>query len=153
MSQILSRILHLVFGLVFVYAGVLKAREPMVFLDDVRSFNLLPDPYAAMLALFLPWLEIFAGLAAASGVLGRGFLRPGGLLVLNLCLLVFLGALGLAWSRGTDIRCGCFGGGEDAAANYVLLVSRDVLLLATGLLAAWLGRAKPALPAPAEATA
>jgi putative oxidoreductase len=121
-------ILHLVFGGVFVWAGAMKVWNPMVFLDDVRSFALLPDPYAAMLALFLPWLEIYAGLAVMTGAL-----RKGGLLVLNGSLLVFLAAIVIAWVRGTDIRCGCFGGDGDASSNYLELLVRDLALLALGL--------------------
>jgi putative oxidoreductase len=125
----LYRILHLFFGGLFLYAGTMKALEPMVFLDDVRSFALLPDPYAAMLAMFLPWLEILAGLAVITG-LGR----RGGLLILNASLLIFLVAIAIAWSRGTDIRCGCFGGGNEASAsNYLELIIRDFTLLACGL--------------------
>lgn len=126
----LNRILHLAFGGVFVYAGVMKAWNPMVFLDDVRSFALLPDPYAALVAMFLPWLEIFAGLAVITGVM-----RKGGLLVLNGSLLVFLAAIGIAWVRGTDVRCGCFGGSSEATSNYVELIVRDLALLTLG---AWL---------------
>lgn len=122
-----QRISHLIFGGVFVYAGVMKAWNPMVFLDDVRSFALLPDPYAAMLAMFLPWLEIFAGLAVIAGVL-----RKAGLVVLNLSLLLFLGAIVIAWIRGTDIRCGCFGGSSDATSSYIELIIRDLVLLALG---------------------
>lgn len=126
--KVLLFVLHLLLGGVFVWAGVAKALDPGLFLIDVRSFALLPDPYAAWLAMFLPWLEIFAGLAVITGVL-----RKGGLLMLNGSLIVFLGALGIAWSRHTDIRCGCFGGGGDASANYVFYVTRDLALLALGL--------------------
>ena len=125
----LYRILHLFFGGLFLYAGAMKALEPMVFLDDVRSFALLPDPYAAMLAMFLPWLEILAGLAVITG-LGR----RGGLLILNASLLVFLVAIAIAWFQGTDIRCGCFGGDTEASAsNYLELIIRDFTLLICGL--------------------
>lgn len=125
--KIIAKLLHLVFGGVFVYAGVLKAWNPQAFLDDVRSFDLLGDPWAAWLAMGLPWLEIFAGLAVITGVLRRG-----GLLVLNGALVGFLGAIALSWYRGIDIRCGCFGSAE-ASSNYVELIVRDVLLLALGL--------------------
>ena len=124
----LQRILHLLFGGVFVYAGVMKAWRPMVFLDDVRSFALLPDPYAGMLAMFLPWLEIFGGLAVITGCL-----RKGGLLVLNGSLIAFLIAISIAWFRGTDIRCGCFGDSGAATSNYAELIARDLVLLALGL--------------------
>lgn len=125
--KILAKLMHLVFGGVFVYAGVSKAWNPQAFLDDVRSFDLLGDPWAAWLAMGLPWLEILAGLAVITGVLRRG-----GLLVLNGALVGFLGAIALSWYRGIDIRCGCFGSAE-ASSNYVELILRDVLLLALGL--------------------
>jgi putative oxidoreductase len=120
-------LLHLIFGGVFVYAGAVKAWNPQAFLEDVRSFDLLPDPLAAWVAMGLPWLEIFAGLAVASGVL-----RKGGLLILNGALLAFLGGIGSAWYRGIDIRCGCFGA-STATSNYVELIVRDVALLALGV--------------------
>lgn len=119
-------LLHLAFGGFFVYTGASKAPDPAAFLMNVRSFDLLPDPYAAWVAMGLPWLEIFAGLAAVTGVL-----RKGGLLILNGSLLVFLVAIGISWYRGIDIQCGCFGS-SDATSNYVELIVRDVVLLALG---------------------
>ncbi len=132
----LRLLLHFFFGGVFVYAGVLKVADPMSFLDDVRSFDLLGDPWAAWLAMGLPWLEILAGLAVMSGLL-----RSGGLLILNGSLLLFLAAISFSWWRGIDIRCGCFGH-ADATSNYYDLILRDVLLLAAGLVLAWLGKPK-----------
>jgi uncharacterized membrane protein YphA (DoxX/SURF4 family) len=120
-------LLCLVFGAVFLYAGVLKVRDPLVFLDDVRSFQILPDPFAAWLALGLPWLEILAGLAVITGLM-----RPGGLLVLNALLILFLAAIILSWARGLDLSCGCFGG-DPAASHYPTLLIRDLILLALGL--------------------
>ncbi|GEP44001.1 MauE/DoxX family redox-associated membrane protein [Brevifollis gellanilyticus] len=131
----LTRILHLIFGGVFVWAGVVKAMEPMAFLDDIRSFEMLPDPYAGLLAMFLPWLEIFAGLAVITG-----WFRRGGLLLLNASLLVFLAAILISWYRGIDIRCGCFGSSGGATSNYIELIVRDLFLLALGL---WLTFYKP----------
>ncbi|MBB5034705.1 MauE/DoxX family redox-associated membrane protein [Prosthecobacter vanneervenii] len=130
----LRLLLHFFFGGVFVYAGILKAADPMSFLDDIRSFDLLGDPWAAWLAMGLPWLEILAGLAVMSGVL-----RSGGLLVLNGSLLVFLAAISISWGRGIDIRCGCFGH-ADATSNYRDLILRDILLLIGGLVLVWHGK-------------
>lgn len=124
------------FGGVFVYAGVLKVADPMSFLDDIRSFDLLGDPWAAWLAMGLPWLEIFAGLAVMSGLL-----RSGGLLILNSSLLLFLAAIGISWWRGIDIRCGCFGH-ADASTSYYDLILRDLLLLAMGTVLVFYGKPK-----------
>jgi len=132
----LRLLFHLLFGGVFVYAGLLKVADPMSFLDDVRSFDLLDDPWAAWVAMGLPWLEIFAGLAVMSG-----FLRSGGLMILNVTLIIFLIAIGIAWYRGIDIRCGCFGH-ADAASSYRDLIARDLLLLGAGIALAWPGKSK-----------
>ncbi len=132
----LRLLLHFIFGGVFVYAGILKVADPMSFLDDVRSFDLLDDPFAAWLAMGLPWLEIFAGLAVMSG-----FLRSGGLLILNASLLIFLVAISISWWRGIDIRCGCFGH-SDATTSYRDLILRDLLLLAVGIVLVWHGKPK-----------
>jgi putative oxidoreductase len=127
----LRKALYLLFGAVFLYAGVVKAYSPAAFLADIRSFALLPDPYAAWLALALPWLEIFAGLAVLTGVL-----RAGGLLLLNGALVAFFAAIAQAWWRGISIHCGCFGA-QTGASEYVELFARDLVLLALG---AWLLR-------------
>lgn len=134
--NLLRRLLALVFGGVFVYAGVLKLRDPGLFLIDIRSFDMLPDPYAAWLALVLPWIEILSGLAVITG-----FFRKGGLLLLNLALVAFFIAIGIAKSRGLSIQCGCFGG-HDSASNYLELFVRDGVLLLTGLILLWLNRTK-----------
>ncbi len=134
-GQILTWFLQLGFGAVFVYAGVVKLAAdlgPISFTDDIRSFHLLPDPWPAGLAMSLPWLEIFCGLAVILGPLRRGALW-----LLVLCLVAFLGALAQAWARGLDVSCGCFGSSE-THGTMGWLVTRDVALLAVGLRLAWL---------------
>jgi putative oxidoreductase len=130
----MHRLLLLLFGGLFLYAGVVKASDPSAFLADIRSFDLLPDPFAAWLALSLPWLEILAGLAVMIGPL-----RSGGLLLLNLALVAFFVAIAQAWWRGISIHCGCFGA-QTGASEYIELFLRDLLLLALGL---WLSFRQP----------
>lgn len=122
----LQKLLGLGFGGVFLYSGFLKVQDPLQFLEDIRGFDMLPDPFAAWLALTLPWIEMIAGIAVISGVF-----RIGGLLLLNSSLLVFLVAIGYAQYRGLDIRCGCFGSSAQVS-NYLQLYIRDAVLLAVG---------------------
>jgi len=56
------------------------------------------------LAFYLPWLEIFCGLA-----LIFRFLYRGGLSILTVLIAVFIGVTIAAKMRGLDITCGCFG--------------------------------------------
>lgn len=124
----LRRLLSLGFGGVFIYAGALKLQDPTRFLIDIRSFDLVPDPYAAWLALLLPWIEIFGGIAVIIGLCRRG-----GLFLLNLSLVAFFIAIAIAKSRGLSIHCGCFGG-KDGASDYIELFVRDGILLAVGFI-------------------
>lgn len=117
-----------IFAAVFAFAGILKVADPIQFLADIRTFQLVRDPFAAAIALGLPWLEIFAALAVFVG-----FGRAGGLLVLNALLIVFLAILSLTWWRGLDPSCGCFGafGGESI---FVAMVRDGVLLMLGSML-------------------
>lgn len=117
-------LLRVIVGGVFIYAGVLKAMDPALFAKDVDNYRLLPFAASAAAALYLPWLEIFAGAALAFG-----FLYRGASLVIGGMLITFLIALCSAWARGLDITCGCFGHASNKS-NYPLAVLLDAALFA-----------------------
>jgi hypothetical protein len=98
------RILDLIVGGIFVYAGVVKALAPVQFANDIDNFKILPWTIGAGLAFYLPWLEILCGLSV---ILRR--LYRGGLSILTALILIFIGATIAAKVRGLDITCGCFG--------------------------------------------
>jgi putative oxidoreductase len=98
------RILGLSVGGIFVYAGAVKVLDPAQFGLDIDNYKILPWFVSVRLAFYLPWLEILCGLA-----LILGFLYRGGLSILTMLVLVFIGATIAAKARGLDITCGCFG--------------------------------------------
>jgi putative oxidoreductase len=102
--KIAWRIVDLIVGGIFIYAGVIKALDPVGFANDIDNYKMLPWFVTVRLALYLPWLEIFCGLA----VIFR-FLYRGGLSILIALLAVFIAASIAAKLRGLDITCGCFG--------------------------------------------
>ena len=118
-----SIVLSTIYGGIWIYAGGLKARDPFLFLIDIRSFQMLGDPYAAYLALCLPWLEIVCGLCV---ILRKLYL--GALTILTGLLAIFLVAIFSAKQRGLDITCGCFGKSENET-DYAEIISRDIILL------------------------
>jgi uncharacterized membrane protein YphA (DoxX/SURF4 family) len=126
MKRVIGLVFAWIFGAVFVIAGALKLRDPQLFTMQVRSFDLLPDPYNALLALSLPWLEVFCGLAVITGLL-----RLGGLLMLNAALVVFISVLGWLLAHGKQVDCGCFGSAGQLSQSTEL--SMDVVLLVIGL--------------------
>lgn len=109
----------------FALAGALKLADPAAFAADIGNYRLLPVPFAAALALWLPWFE----LALAAALLMPRWRREGALLAAGL-LLVFCAALGSVLWRGIDLECGCFGRGNPASPAWALARNAGMLGLA-----------------------
>ena len=98
------RIVDLVVGGIFIYAGAIKALDPIRFAGDIDNYKILPWTIAAGFAFYLPWLEILCGVAL---ITRRLYL--GGLSILSALISIFIVATIAAKVRGLDITCGCFG--------------------------------------------
>src|SRR6202051_2355357 len=97
-SNIIWRIVDLIIGGVFIYSGVIKALDPIGFADDIDNYKILPWAIGVGLAFYLPWLEIFCGLAL---IARRLYL--GGLSILTALISIFIVATVAAKARGLDI--------------------------------------------------
>jgi hypothetical protein len=125
------RIVDLIVGGIFVYAGAIKGLDPVQFANDIDNYKTLPWFVGVRLAFYLPWLEIFCGLA----VIFR-FLYRGGLSILTALIAVFIGATLAAKMRGLDITCGCFG---HASKNWSFLQHMAIdLAIFAALVVLWL---------------
>jgi len=102
--RVLLRILDFVLAGIFIYAGALKALDPVQFASDIDNYKILPWPVSVALAFYLPWLEIFCALALVFRFLYRGALS-----ILMVLVVTFTLATIAAKIRGLDITCGCFG--------------------------------------------
>jgi putative oxidoreductase len=123
--NVLWRIVDIIVGGIFIYAGAIKALDPIGFANDIDNYKILPWAIGVRLAFYLPWLEILCGVA-----LILRFLYRGGLSILTLLTLIFIGATVIAKVRGLDITCGCFG---HASKNWSFT---GHLVLDLGILAA-----------------
>ena len=103
-ANFLWRTLDLVIAVIFIYAGALKLLDPVQFAHDIDHYKILPWTIGVGLAFYLPWLEIFCGLALILRLFYRGALS-----ILTALVVVFLVATIAAKIRGLDITCGCFG--------------------------------------------
>src|SRR5438105_2746182 len=124
------RIVALIIGGIFIYAGVIKAMDPVGFANDIDNYKILPWPLAVRLAFYLPWLEMLCGLA----LILRFFYR-GGLFILTALISIFIIASVIAKARGLDVTCGCFG----HASKYLSFfghLALDFVLLAV-VVALW----------------
>ena len=123
--QFVWRIVDVIIGGIFIYAGAIKVLDPVQFAIDIDNYKILPWPISVGLAFYLPWLEILCGLAL---ILRRLYL--GGLSILTGLVAVFLVATTAAKIRGLDITCGCFGHASQNW-NFPTHLAIDLAILGT----------------------
>lgn len=120
-------------GGLFIYASVYKIHSPGEFAGTIYNYHILPVPLLAnLLAVTLPWIELFAGLALLTGILRRE-----GALICSGLLVVFMIAVASAMIRGYQIDCGCFspsGAGREVALKVIV---QDIGMLLLGALVLW----------------
>jgi len=125
-TRILLLLGRLVLGGIFVYAAYAKLRNPwMLFAMSLDSYRMLPAWIIAPIARLMPWVEMSLGVLLLAGW---------GLRWVGACasamLVVFIGAMIHAQSRGLAIDCGCFGIGERLGPKTYL---RDGLFVALAI--------------------
>ena len=126
----MKRIVAILIGALFIYAGAVKIIDPVEFARDIDNYKMLPWKLGVGLALYLPWLEIFCGLALITRILFRGSV----FIVTGLMTLFILASI-VAKARGLDVSCGCFGHASKYL-NFSWHLALDFLLLG-GLLLLW----------------
>lgn len=104
LDQLIADLQHLRFASAFADLGNLLLASPAEFASDIDNYKILPWPASVALAFYLPWLEILCAL----GLVFRFFYR-GALSILTALIVGFTLATIAAKVRGLDITCGCFG--------------------------------------------
>jgi putative oxidoreductase len=122
-------LMRVLLGGLFVFAGATKLYDPAAFASELQRYQAAPWTIGALLAIYLPWLEVSAG----AFLLSRR-IESGALLVITLLLFIFTAALASAMLRGLDIDCGCFGKTFAATATVLPLVRNLILLGCAGVL-------------------
>ncbi|MBL7498208.1 DoxX family membrane protein [Frankia sp. CNm7] len=135
--RVVSTLLRLGLGVVWLVAGALKIGDPDGMVRTVRAFRILPEALVEPVAYAVPFVEIVLGALLVLGLAVRVCA-----LLSALMLAAYIAAIASAAARGLRIECGCFSsGGElaaDAPTHYTSELVRDSLLLvASGLLVRW----------------
>lgn len=127
-NEWLSLIARLVVGVVYVYASIDKIIHPEAFAKIVSNYHILPGSLINIFALFLPWVEMFCGIALIIGarVLGASTILAG-------LTAVFIVAVGINVLRGVNIACGCFSTSSKARTLGLTLLIQDAVLLLLAL--------------------
>jgi len=122
-NKLFPRVLGMVLGGLFFYAGLQKHYHPWEFAEAVLAYQLAPMWLAGVVAAVLPWVELIAG-----GLLVVGCKRRSALLLLALLVASFLVVLVVTMARGLQIDCGC--GLFFQRQVGVVAVLEDLVLLA-----------------------
>ena len=99
----LQLLVRVVLGGILVYASWHKIVDPPDFAKIIYNYRLFPEGSIHMLAVFVPWLELVAGLALISGIGLRG-----GALMAAIFFSFFILALSYNLLRECPTICGCF---------------------------------------------
>ncbi|MFJ2029484.1 DoxX family protein [Streptosporangium sp. NPDC087985] len=133
----MTTVSRLVLAGVLIFAGWGKIGAPVLSVQSVKAYELLPDSLATVVGYGLPILEIVIGVLLVAGLLTRA---AG--IVSALLMLAFVIGIASVWARGLRIDCGCFGGGGQLKAGvepgYLVDILRDSGLFVLGVVTAWL---------------
>ena len=118
-----------ILGITFIYASYHKIISPGDFAKIIYGYDLLPDVLINLIAIILPFVELFSGLALILGIY-----PVSAVLIVNGMLLTFIIALSINLVRGHEFDCGCFSFGKTGYSSSVLqLLVRDIMYFFLGL--------------------
>lgn len=123
-NKYLTLAMRLLLGIYFCYAAVDKILNIDQFAEIIYNYHFLPGWAINIMAVFMPMVEMVAGLALILGIWPRG-----ATVVIGLMLVMFLIALTSAYIRGIDINCGCFSTSAKGKSSALNIILRDIPLL------------------------
>ena len=125
--RFIGHLLALAVAGTFLFAAWGKIREPRQFAMDITNYQIAPERYVNLMAIFLPWWEVGAAIALA-----RPRSRPGGAILISGMLIMFISAVSYAaLYKGLHISCGCWGKAGAASAGWKTIGLDVGLLIAT----------------------
>ena len=102
-SRYLNYIIRLIMGIVFIYASYSKILDPVAFSSNIHNCGVTPVYIENLIAIVLPWLELFIGIGLITGIKYRASID------ISIYLMwAFIILISQAYLRGKSIDCGCF---------------------------------------------
>jgi putative oxidoreductase len=134
-NKYLTFAFRVILGAIFVYASLYKIAYVDQFAKAIYYYHFLPGWAINLLAVFMPWIELIAGICLIIGLMPRGAVA-----LINVLLVMFFIALLSALVRGINIDCGCFSGSGHARSSAINVILRDIPMLIMGIQIFFFGR-------------
>jgi uncharacterized membrane protein YphA (DoxX/SURF4 family) len=130
-------ICRFILGGVFIYAAIHKIADPGSFADTLHNYQLFPNMFIHFLAIFVPWLEMVAGIFLVVGIFPKG-----SSFIISGMLVAFIIALSINLARGLDIDCGCFDPQQGEHGSLWGTIIRDIFYLIPGMIVLFFSKSK-----------
>ena len=123
-----SGVLRIGLGAILLWTGLQKISQPHDFVSAVYDYGLVGPKAGILVAVVLPWLEVFVGISLIIGLFTGGAL-------LTACVLgvLFTFVQASALWRGLSIDCGCSWGQGPSLIGYKTLFASLLFLLAASV--------------------
>jgi len=133
-----ARVIEAVIGAVLLAAGLIKAYQPLDFIQQITDYKIITAPTPVKL---IAWVMIAVECALGAALIA-GYRRRVAVPAAGALFLVFLATLGWAWYSGATADCGCFGSWVKRTPAQAFL--EDALMLGAIGAARMLNRNEPA---------
>ncbi len=125
----ISILFQIALGVIFLAACYHKIVDPPTFAKQVYEYRITPGGLINLIAIYLPWIELVAGVCLVVGVWTRGATG-----LVGVMLLVFTAALSFNLWRGHPVDCACFSvgpprSGAELLAEMRVRIAQDVGML------------------------
>jgi uncharacterized membrane protein YphA (DoxX/SURF4 family) len=116
------KILIMVIGFLFFYAGATKVTDVPAFAADIMAYGLTGYKMSFVLASVFPYIEILTGI-----FLVTGFQKKPAMAIVILLMGVFSFSIIYGLFVGLDINCGCFS--DNLESSLLLSFFRNLFIL------------------------
>ncbi len=128
-NETLELLLRFFLGITFTYSSFHKIYEPAMFAKIIYGYSLLPNELINIIAIILPFAELFSGIFLISGIFPKS-----GALLINIMLFAFIVAISFNLIRGHEFDCGCFSlKNSSHKSSSIQLLIRDFLYFGVGI--------------------
>ena len=121
-------VLRIGLGIMFLWSALFKIRQPYDFLHAVYAYEIVGRQMGVLVAVVLPWVELFIGIALISGLFATG-----AMLVCAGMGALFTFVIGWALYYDLGISCGCFSAAGQGQVGYLAII-RAIVIMVVGLI-------------------